>query len=288
MNPFAAKLIVAYEDYAQELSKVVKKNTDALTRETAVDHIKEMNFPDILPADKIPLFYKDALAVANAPQSKAPSSQGSVGSSSGRRSSRTFDSQTGEYITRRTDDIPPDVARELKAAGWDTIKGTWVKKAPNVYEVTDGRLETKKTVGALDVLVWKGYSGSVAALTRDETNNTAFSTTMSSSSRVYLGSSCGYGIVIHKDATVYCPMAWTGFSSSMARYESYRYNSAGSIIQDLPKHHLYVLAADTNFEMSLDGKRLLAKNDKSVPIRGQFVIEVDGKAVLELPRAIGK
>ena len=288
LNPYAARLIAIYEDYAQELAKVVKKSPDSLTHDTAVDHVKELNLTAMLAADKVPLFYKDALAVASQPKAKPPSGNGN--SSGPSRSSRTYDSKTGEYITNRTDNVAPEIARELKAAGWDVVKGTWVKKGPNVYEVTDGRLETKKTLGALDVLVWKGYTGSVAALVRDESTDTVFSSSSSSASRLYLGSNAGYGIGIHKDVAIYCPMFWSGFSSTMssAKYESYRYNYGGTPLPDVPKQHIYVMAADTSMEMNLNDKKLLSRNDKNLPIKGQFIIEVDGKATLETPRAMGK
>ena len=279
LNPFAARLIVVYEDYTQEMDKVIKKSPDTLTHDTAVERIKELQLPSVLPADKLPLFYKDAMVVAG----KEP-----VKKTSG--SKKTGTSSSSSFSSTPVNNVPPDVERELKALGWDAVKGTWVKKGTNTYEVTDGRLEAKKIIGNVEVLVWKGYTGVVSVLMRDET--TDMNNFSSSSSRLGFSSgfssiSGGYGLALGKDAKIYAPGWWSGWGgSTSSKYESYVYNSFPVV--DGPKHKISVTANDPMWDMYLDEKKLLHYNDKNVPQKGQFILEVGGTATIEVPRALGR
>jgi hypothetical protein len=271
------------------LEKAVKKSTDTLTKEVAVARVKDLNLPAVLPAEKVPLFYKDALAVAKteaAPKKPTRPSMSDSGSGSG--FSRSFSSNT-----RGT--TAPDVERELKALGWDAVKGQWTKKGPNIFEGTNARLEAKKMIGGVDVTVWKGYTGSIIAAVRDESSDTEYmgyasSSSGTSSSRFSSYHSVnGYGLLLGKDCKLFAPGSWSGwggFGSSSGKYESYLYNSYP--LTEAPKYHLTVMLAEPSFDALLNDKKLLHKNDKDTPARGQFVLEIDGTATLEVPRAAGK
>ena len=74
--------------------------------------------------------------------------------------------------------------------------------------------------------------------------------------------------------------------SSSGKYEPYLYNSFP--IPDAPKCHVTVMQSDPTFDVLLNDKKLLHFNDKNTPARGQFVLEVEGTATIEVPRAAGK
>ena len=101
------KLSAYYEDYGQDLEKAVKKNTDTLTRETAVARVKELNLPGVLAAEKVPLFYKDSLPVAKAdePATKKPKTPNS--SSCPRTKFGVSSSRSSRSMATRGDRPPP-------------------------------------------------------------------------------------------------------------------------------------------------------------------------------------
>jgi len=237
--------------------------------------VNDLKMPTVLAPEKLPKFYaalqaQKAAAVATAEAESKSTPPRRTGSSS------------SIYPPPKpvVNNIPPEVERELKAMGWGTITGTWVKKAPNVYEVTDGKLESPKINGGIDVWVYKG-TGSVKVLVRNDFNQESSSY---SSSDYY---STGYGVVMKKECKVYAPGAYSGYSSPTSKVEPYM-TKTEPLPEGNPKNHATVTIADGALEFVVNDKKILRFNDKGLPRNGPFVIEVKGTAIIENPRCAGQ
>ncbi|MEI6234039.1 MAG: hypothetical protein WCT04_13370 [Planctomycetota bacterium] len=291
LNPFAARLGALFEDYSSDLDKLVKKVPDTLTKDAAFARVNELKVPSIVTSDKLPKFYASARAEEKAAAEKAAAEAKKPRSSFGNSG---FSSPPP---TKVADSVPPEVERELKTAGWTKITGTWVKKGPNTYEVTNGKLEAQKTNGAVDVIVYKiaSSTATVRAAVRNGFGGSS-SSDMESSSSGSSGSSSfyssyhdydGYGLVARsKEFRLYGPSSLTGFTSSRAMEPSHIRNETYN--EAMPKNRLMVSIMDGVLELSINEKKSLRYNQKGMPTEGPFVIEVHGTAIIENPRCAGQ
>jgi hypothetical protein len=169
--------------------------------------------------------------------------------------------------------VPPDVERALKTAGWTTITGTWKKKAENVYEVTDGKLETEKVNGAVQVLVYKGGTGKVQVTVRSYLKE----------NEGYSGDhwATGFGFwVDSSSAKIYFPDQFGAkFDSHLDRVEP--------LPAALPKNKVTVTVNEGKLEYYLNDKRVRQGN-YLIPKNGPFVIAVEGTMTIESPQAAGQ
>lgn len=262
LNPYAARFNEVLTDYALALSLIVKKVPDTLTQEEALDRIGALRLPDFVPPDKLPAIDR--------PKPSA--------------GSKTVTSVDEDGFVRRVTknvvtSVPPDVERTLKGAGWTTISGIWKKKGENVYEVTDGKLETPKTNGALQVIVHKGGTGKVRVMVR---NNQRPSGTYYYS---YSYSSTGYGFQVEGEvAKMYSASGGYFYSTSSGIYRPY-------LERDVPlpgpKNKILIQIAEGKLEMLVNDKREHNSNYK-LGKDGPFAIEIDGTATIESPQAMGQ
>lgn len=276
LNPFAPRVAALYEDYAQELDRLTKKVPDSVTQDAAFARVTELKMPSVLAPEKLPKFYaalqaqKTAAATAEADSAKTASTK-----------RPGFSSSIDPAPAKVVNNVPPEVERELKALGWGTITGTWVKKAANTYEVTDGKLEAAKTNGGVDVWVVKG-TGAVKVTVRNDFN-------LDSSSSFFSDyNSTGYGVIMKsKECKVYAPGGYSGYSSATSKMEPYMVKTEP--LPDInPRNHATVTIVDGKIEIAVNEKNVIRYNDKTLPRSGPFVIEVKGTATIENPRCAGQ
>jgi hypothetical protein len=171
--------------------------------------------------------------------------------------------------------VPVDVERTLKTAGLTTITGAWKKKAENVYEVTDGKLEAPKLNGAVQVIVHKGGTGSVKVMVRN-------------SHREYVGSyyswGSGYGFKV-ESAVAKMYTATGGYYSTAS--SGYRPYFERDIQIPGAKNRVVIQIAEGALQLFVNDKR---EHNSKYPLNkeGPFIIEVDGTMTIESPQAVGQ
>src|ERR1043165_197922 len=276
LNPFAPRLGTLFEEYAQDLDKLVKKVPDTVTQDSALARVNELKLPSVLTPEKLPKFYAAAQAQKTAETTAASQPD-----------KPKTPKRPGMYEPPKiVNNVPPDVERELKAAGWTTITGTWVKKGPGLYETTDGKLEAPKINGIVDLWVHKGGTGSLRAAVRSDFNESSSS---SYSGSTYTNDYAGYGISMrtNKEFRLYGPSAMTYFSTTSSRYEP-SFIRSELIPESNPKNHLAVQIMDGVLELMINDKKSLRYKEDKIPQSGPFVIEVKGTMTLENPRCMGR
>ncbi|MCY3018862.1 MAG: hypothetical protein NTW87_07530 [Planctomycetota bacterium] len=260
LNPYAGRLTELLTDYSLALSAVVRKVPDSLTKEEALDRIEALQLANFVPPDKIPAIER----ARTGPKTD----------------SKTVTSVDSEGFIRTTKkevvtNVPVDVERALKTAGWTTITGTWKKKAENVYEVTDGKLETPKLNGAVQVTVHKGGTGSVKVMVRN-------------SQREYVGSysssSSGYGFKVESAVAKMFSATSSYYSMSSTSYRPYFERDI-----QIPgaKNRIAIQINEGALQLFVNDKR---EHNSKYPLskEGPFIIEVDGTVTIESPQAVGQ
>ncbi|HEY3320306.1 MAG TPA: hypothetical protein VGP72_07565 [Planctomycetota bacterium] len=272
LNPYTQQLSAILTEYAQEMDAVYKKSPDSLIQSEVAERVQKLHMADYVAAEKLP----KVGAVALAPSTPSKDTSAVVTSTSS-----------------GTMDVPPDVERALRQAGWTKITGKWTKKSENVYEVTDGKLEAAKTNGAIQVAVHRGGTGTVKAFVRngfDAATSTSSSSTTTSKSNLGL---TGYGMVFQGGkANLITPCQ--NYSSSYS-YSVVPSNTGFkplvereiALVGALAKDVLLVSINEGACEIHLNGKKEKAFNYK-VPKDGPFAIEVKGTATIEAPGAKGQ
>ena len=275
LNPFAPRFSSVFEDYSQELDKIVKKNNDTLTQESALEQVNALKLSSILAPDKMPKFYAAALAE----KEKAGKEKKAATASS----SRPFSSSS---MHEKTGTTAPDVEKELKALGWTIIKGAFVKKGPGIYEATDARLEAPKVNGAIDFTIVKdGSSGSLKATARSSFGSESDTT----SGSFYSYSMPGFGFnYSNKSYRIYGP-SMNGFFSSSSSNNTVEPTSLGNYpMPETPKVHFLMTVSEGAFEFIVNEKRNQKANHNKTPKTGPFVIDIYGTVILESPRCMGQ
>ncbi|MGD0090284.1 MAG: hypothetical protein ABSE73_10220 [Planctomycetota bacterium] len=259
LNPYASHLTEVLTDYAVALSAVVKKAPDAMTQEEAAERVDMLRLADFVPPEKLPVIDRPKAT----PGSKMVTRVDSNG---------FVHRERKEVVTS----VPPDVERALKGAGWTTITGTWKKKDNNVYEVTDGKLETPKTNGAVQVLVHKGGTGHVKIMVR---NNQRASSYYYSSSY----SASGFGFQV-EGAAAKMYSASGGWAWSLNDIRPYMERE---VPVNLPRNKILITIEEGKLQMFVNDKREHNSNYK-LSKDGPFAIEVDGTWTIESPQAAGQ
>lgn len=258
LNPFATRFAAMLAEYTQELNAITRKVPDSLTLEEACDRADVLKLRTVLPPDKAPKFER--------PEAKAPAKTGD----------EEPDKSTMVRRFRKTETptvVPPDVERALKGAGWTTITGTWKKKAENVYEVTDGKLETPKVNGAVQVLVHKGGTGSVKVFVRNYLKeNEGYSD--------HWGTGFGFAVE-NNTAKLFFPSSY-----SMSRFDSY-IDRVENLPEAMPKHKLTMTIMEGKLEYILNDKTI-RRGNYQIPKQGPFLIQIEGTMTIESPQAAGQ
>jgi len=257
LNPYAMQYSQLMENYAQDLCKITKKSPDSLTTEEICNRIDSLSLATILPKDKLPN--------VDRPKKAQPANPNNPRSSFSR-----------EIVTS----IPPDVERALKTSGWTTITGSWVKKGENIYEVTDGKLETPKLNGAVQVLIHKGSAATVKVYVcyKSKWEHSGQSISFGNNS---WGE--GYGVVINGDnCKIFAPTQWCMGGTS---YEPGLFNEI-TLPAANPKNSALVTLQESNLDIFVNDKPVRRTKYK-ISKDGTFIIAVKGTATIESPKAAG-
>lgn len=265
LNPFSAQLSAAFAEYSDALNGIVKKVPDTLTLEEACDRADQLKLKTMVPPEKAPKFERP---VAKAPEKAMTPRERAIAEITGQR----MKSETPTVV-------PPDVERVLKdpqKGGWEKITGSWKKKAENIYEVTDGKLEAEKTNGAVMCIIHKeGTTGKVKILVRNDSSGGEDSFFSSSSS--------GYGIHYDKDGTkFYTP------SSSFSGNRYFSYLERTDPVPATPKVQYMVMVDEGKLDYQVNGVSKKKTGSLNITKSGPMVIQIDGTAIIEMPRAGGK
>jgi len=262
LNPFSGQLSAAFAEYSEALNGIVKKVPDSLTLEEACDRADQLKLKAMVPPEKAPKFERP---VVKAPEKAMTARERAIAEITGTR----MKSDTPTVV-------PPDVERVLKdpqKGGWEKITGSWKKKAENIYEVTDGKLETEKINGAVMCIVHKeGTTGKVKIMVRNDSSESDF----------FVSSSSGYGIHYDRDGTKF----YTPSNSFSGRFYSYleRTDPAPAT----PKVQYMVLVEEGKLDYQVNGVSKKKTGSLQISKNGPMVIMVEGTAIIEMPRAAGK
>lgn len=257
LNEYAVRFSTLMTDYTQELNTITQKNADSLTLDEACDRADALNLRTILPTGKGPKFERE---VAAKPEKKKES---------GRISSRMHDDEDAPAVTV----VSPEIERELKSAGWTKITGTWKKKATNVYEVTDGKVEAEKLNGAVQVVVDKlADKSSVKCMVRNRYTDNEGSSSWGT----------GYGFVVKSNSyKVYTPE--TAMVTESDPYLERENNlPPGSL-----KNVFLMMVNESRLEYLVNSKNVRLTTYKIVK-EGPFIVQVKGTATIEMPAAKGQ
>ncbi|MEI6233017.1 MAG: hypothetical protein WCT04_08190 [Planctomycetota bacterium] len=296
LNPAAAKLAAAYEDYVLDLDKIVKKLPDPLTEASALERVNDLQLPSVLPPDKLPKFFAAAQAAREkkvAATTKKNSDDNQPPEGGGGKKRRMQENPKAEGAT------DPDVEKELKALGWATVTGVWIKKSPGVYEATDAKLEAPKTNGAIDFWVLKsGGDGTVKATVRTDANAPRKGGFFGGGGPGGDGPSesdvQGYGIYYRgKDFKTYT-YADRGGKGGKGGFGGGQFGGGGvshlgtfPISEANPKNRFTIHIDDTQIDYICNNVPTHSSNPK-MSKTGGFVLDVNGTVTLEAPRCTGK
>jgi hypothetical protein len=263
LNPYANQFTTIMEEYAAELGKIAKKSPDSMTAEEAIRRMNTVSLSSHIAAEKMPKI--DPPKVAAKTEDEGGSRAKLV------RTERGW--KVEEKGVAKTE-VAPDVERALKADGWTTITGVWKKLDGNKYEVTDGKLECPKLNGAVQVFVHKGTTGTVKVFVRTAKSDGFDDFDFKWNAR-------GYGATLKGlSARIYAPSQMMGGTYSP-------YLAHESPMQDLPRHHILVSIMEKSLEVTINGKKE-KKADSPIAKEGTFMIEIDGSAIIEAPKAAGQ
>jgi hypothetical protein len=162
--------------------------------------------------------------------------------------------------------VLPSGEAALKADGWTTVTGNWKKKAERVYEVTDGKLEAKKTNGLIQAVVHRG-TGSIKICVRNGFDDPEYT---------------GFGVILSgSNCRVVTP--YMGDDIERTRFTPYL-EKTSKLTAGLAKDEVIIQILDSKLQIMVDGKREKLANYK-ISQKGPFVIEVSGTAIIEFPIA---
>jgi tetratricopeptide (TPR) repeat protein len=253
LNPAAAQLRRAMEDYAGDLATITQRVNDTMTLEEAGDRVKSLQLERYVTPEKLP---KTANVLA----------QNSSGASK-----------------RSGPALPPDVERALKNGGWQTVTGTWKKLAENVYEVTDGKLESAFSDGVMQVLVHNkpDMKGTVRVYVRADQRSSVSSsgggfTSFSSSS-----TRNGYGVVVENGSA--SPL----IPYSMLSGRFVPYEDRAQKLDSPVKNMIQVQVMGNALEYSMNGRRI-HKSNYNISNEGPFSLRIEGTQIIEMPQVKGK
>ena len=290
LNPAAAKLSAAFEDYAADLDKVVKRLPDSLTETSAVERINELQLPTIIMAEKLPKFYSVAQAAQEKKVAAAKANGDNPPPEGGPRRRRAMENPKVAGTTA------PEVEKELKSLGWATVTGTWVKKSTGVYEATDAKLESPKTNGLIDFMIVKnGGEGTVKATVRTDTKNAA---ERGAGGGGGLGEGAGFENEMLGYGTFYRGKDYRnfGFGERKLRRMGVGGGGAGTITpvgtfpinETFSKSRFTVKVEDNSIELSYNNVVTTRSSSPKLNHTGTFVLDVNGTVTIEAPRCTGQ
>jgi hypothetical protein len=158
--------------------------------------------------------------------------------------------------------LDPEIEKTLKAAGWTDIKGSWKKVKPNVYEVTDGKLETNKTDGSVSVTI-DGGRGLVGVYVRNGHEAHDYIIPGANNMVSHIVSHTGYGVEVNdKKCEVLGPVQIPEKKPIFVPAKK-----SDQVIKPNEKTEIVVSVHDVQLDIEMNGKH---------PSRGNFKISKDG------------
>jgi hypothetical protein len=174
--------------------------------------------------------------------------------------------------------VDPDVEKELKAAGFSDITGTWKKVKPNVYEVTDGGLEAKRTNGTLSVTVGPDIKGTLEVLVRNGHEEKNYQMMGTNNMVTTIHAYTGYGVSITDGkCDVYAP-------KMVAKNTYVPFKSTYVTLAKTDKTKIEVSVQDSQLKVHVNEKQPASANYK-IDQSGPFSIIVKGTMQIESPSA---
>jgi tetratricopeptide (TPR) repeat protein len=271
LSPYASQFNATMADYAQDLGKIAAKASDSVTLEVAQERVSTLNLPQLVPGDKLPQSLRDlAKAAKEAKKDKEMAKQ---------RSPFERDSKPPPA------QLTPDVERALKAAGWTTITGKWVKKSEGVYEVTDGKVEAAVVNGVMQVTVLKGGSGVVRAFVRAYRRDWIGDPDFKASARDAASNPSGFGYII-KDNEAKQYIA-TGNWLDDENNNSPDLDKTIQLPAGAPENVFMMQVNGDKYEGSVNGGAS-RKTTMKISHDGPFQVNVVGTMTIKLPRVAGQ
>ena len=186
-------------------------------------------------------------------------------------------------VVRAADDkkpvLDPEIEKELKAAGWTDIKGSWKKVKPNIYEVTDGKLETSKTDGTLSVTVDGGH-GTAGVYVRNGHEAKDYVIPGQNNMVTHIASHTGYGVEItdEKKCEVLGP---TQVPDRKPFYVPARKSEL--TLKPGEKTAVSITVKDIALDIDVNGKHPISHSTFKISKDGPFAIVVTGTMTIESP-----
>ncbi len=264
LNTFAPRFNQAVEEYAADLDSIVKRANEPATRDVAMARVHDMDLISVLPAEKVPKFYASVAA---------------------------------EKEAREKKQTTPEVERELRALGWTTVKGLFIKKGNGIYESTEGRLEANRQNGRIEFTLHKhDGGGSVYATARSEfgSNNNSGEEGGDKGRGRDRNNRDRFGDFFRRPRDM--SVEGYGIVASMKEVKSYGIDEANRFgskdpyllgtkqLPEAPKHMFVVAAMENNIDLYADNAREAKVSSGKVSQKGPFVLDVNGTVVIEAPR----
>lgn len=175
------------------------------------------------------------------------------------------------------DEIDPQAEAELKAMGFTDIKGSWRRLKKNIYEVTDGKLESTKTDGTVSFTIDANAKGGVSVFCRNGFEAKEYVLPGANNLNTRVTSSTGFGFEwLPKKCIVYAPLQIG--SGSKPNYIPVK--STELVMHPEEKTQLSVGVHDINLDLEINGKPTKKSNYK-ITKDGPFTLTVKGTMTLE-------
>jgi hypothetical protein len=248
-------MVLVLEEYASGMGSIAKKNIDANLHTILHRRAEGIGLAQIIDRAKMPAF-----------PAYRPPGHAADGNKPGRRSKAEALSQ-----------VPPEIEVELKAAGWAKVTGTWKKKGPKTYEVTNGDLTADLTDGALGVNVLQDGTGDVEICVRGAFRPGVRSTYYST---YEVGSGFGFKV---KAALyqIFSPQTFTALTTSASEFQPILERST-KLPEGAPKSNFTMIVTGTKLEYLFNGTSV-KKCNYNIDSKGPFMIKVRGTRTIELP-----
>jgi hypothetical protein len=175
--------------------------------------------------------------------------------------------------------LDPEIEKELKAAGWTDIKGSWKKVKPHIYEVTDGKLETNKTDGTLSVTV-DGGKGTTGVYVRNGHEAKDYVIPGLNNMVTHIVSHTGYGVEVQDEKKA----EFLGPVQIPDRKPYYvPAKKSDLVLKPGEKTAISITVKDVGLDIDVNGKHPISHTTFKISKDGPFAIIVTGTMTIESP-----
>lgn len=177
------------------------------------------------------------------------------------------------------DEIDPGAEKALKAAGFTEIHGTWKMPKPNIFETTDGSLESPKTDGTLSFTIATGAKGTLNAFCRNSFEAKEYVLPTSNNMTTRLTSVTGFGLEWDpRKMMVYGPIQ----IGTSAKPNFIPAKPSDLIVKPDEKTQVSIAVHDLVLKIEINGKTAKSGNYK-ISKDGPFSLKIKGTMTLESP-----